>query len=498
MDRQPKIDKLFSDKLRNYEVAPPPKAWSAIKAGLARKVPFYQTTSFLFTAALTALFIGSGLGYFNYDRLPYIGKTATPTLITTPDNVVHSTFAPNTQTTDNPTNNDNLLRKATHNPNLAQPATIDAGKEKRANNMPNVEQDMPLSQQHNNEKVFEAASAQQIILLHETTAITAKTAHSNQEKDITLHTQISKLPIDPTTALFKTTQPPLNHLTAPITQPQLPAQHEAAKSSLPDMANKHLTTHPTTPETNTSQLELPIAAIKSRASSVETETAIDISESVLQQRETMLNPQWSATPQKPQRSGTGLYLQAFAMYGGSRIWSSNIESNTLRTPFGSTYSYGIGLGYDITPRFGVVAEYIAQMRQTQTVERDQNGTVTESPIRLSYVAIPVLAKIRLLGSTNLKHASELNVLVGLQYAQLKSAAINSDNAYFLNLLKKDNWGFAAGIEYDHYLSQHVVATAGLRTYLQMPANSLFDLQLPATNSTNNLFIGGKVGLNYRF
>lgn len=63
-------------------------------------------------------------------------------------------------------------------------------------------------------------------------------------------------------------------------------------------------------------------------------------------------------------------------------------------------------------------------------------------MHLTYTAVPVLAKVRLLGSRITNKPSVLNLLAGLQYARLQSAAINSDNAAYLNLLKTDHWGFA--------------------------------------------------------
>lgn len=485
MDTHSKIDQLFGDKLRQHQISPPPKVWKAIKANLPRKIPFYQTPAFWVTAAMTALIIGSWLGYSSYNKLPISNPTPAHTQSSeTPNSKTHSTTPA--------TNNDNSSYQDLPTiPNIqAAPPTRLPNKKATDRVAPlqyqPAAEDMPLSQRINHEVIYETAADRISATTVATSNTTSKGVHHHA-------TQIYN-----------------NKVSTTITNSE-ESQHNLAtkatehNTSVADASNKTTTTISTanhaflaTDQPNANNSPQLIAPLSLREIGLDAQLANATlnTQTLLSQRNL---PAATASPQKPQRQGIGLYAQAFASYGGSRIWSSNAETEQLHTTFGSNYGYGLALGYDFSPRWGIVAEYIAHNRQTQPIERtDANGSISQSTMRLTYTAVPVLAKIRLLGSRITNKPSELNLLVGLQYARLQSAAINSDNAAYLNLLKTDHWGFAAGVEYDYYLNKHLTLTTGLRTSLQMPANGLFDLQLPSTTSTNNWSIGGKVGLGWHF
>lgn len=485
MDTHSKIDQLFGDKLRQHQISPPPKVWKAIKANLPRKVPFYQTSTFWVAAAMTALIIGSWLGYSGYNKLPISNPTPAQTQNSdTPDSKTHSTTPP--------TNNDNSSYQASPDlptiPNIqAEPPTRLPNKKATDRVAPlqyqPAAEDMPLSQRINNETIYETAADR----INATTTATSNSI-SKGVHHYTMQNKVS---------------------TTTISSEQ--SQHDLATkaiASVVDATNKTTTTIPTTNNaflatdqpniSNNPQIITPLS-LRDIELDAQLANATLNTQTLLSKRALPAASAAAASPQKPQRQGIGLYAQAFGSYGGSRIWSSNAETERLHTTFGSNYGYGLALGYDFSPRWGIVAEYVAHNRQTQPIERtDANGNISQSTMRLTYTAVPVLAKIRLIGSRMTNKPSELNLLVGLQYARLQSAAINSDNAAYLNLLKTDHWGFAAGVEYDYYLNKHLSLTTGLRSSLQMPANGLFDLQLPSTTSTNNWSIGGKVGLGWHF
>lgn len=514
MDRRPDIDSLFADKLYNYEVAPPPSTWSGIKKALPQKAPFYKTPSFLITAAFTALLVGSWLNYANYNLLPKPhSKAATPIYFTTPNSHNTNNNTNNDNNNNNNINNDILNKKLPNSQDLKgneqQLPAIDVAPNVDDNNqLPTIVQDQPLSQ--NNNKVdndhYETASDKIIIPQKQNNIATGKpsktqilptlaqanthiAAKTSQQQETTIQK-------DNNTALSKSTE--LQSIASTIAVQE--NERATAAITSPKTTTEQQTEILANKTTQTDLLQTSVLPITTRQTNLETQLAIIANPTLLnaQKQVAEQNTALSSTPKKPQHNGIGLSIQAFGLYGGSRIWSNTAESNVLHTPFGNSYSYGIGIGYDINPRIGIVAEYTAYTRQSQNVERIENGATVVSPIHLTYAAMPLLAKIRLLGSSNFNRPSELNVLIGMQYARLQSAAINSDNEQYLNLLKKDNWGFAAGLEYDHHLSRHLVATAGIRASLQMPANSTFDLQLPSNTSTNNLFVGGKMGLSWKF
>lgn len=483
MDTHSKIDQLFGDKLRQHQISPPPKVWKAIKANLPRKTPFYQTPAFWVAAAMTALIIGSWLGYSGYNKLPIANPTPAHTQSSdTPDSKTHSTTTP--------TNNDNSSYQDLPTiPNIqAEPPTRLPNK-KAADRVaplqyqPAVE-DMPLSQRTKAETIYETAADR----INATTI--ASTKHSSDKHA----TQIYNNKVSTTITNSKESQ---HSLAMPTGRYTSGAGVANATTTISTIDNALLATDQ--PKTNNNPQLIAPRSLREIGLDAQPANATLTTKTLLSQRTLPTATAATASPQKPQRQGIGLYAQAFGSYGGSRIWSSNAETEQLHTTFGSNYGYGLALGYDFSPRWGIVAEYVAHNRQTQPIERtDANGSISQSTMHLTYTAVPVLAKVRLLGSRITNKPSELNLLAGLQYARLQSAAINSDNAAYLNLLKTDHWGFAAGIEYDYYLNKHLTLTTGLRTSLQMPGNGLFDLQLPSTTSTNNWSIGGKVGLGWHF
>ena len=499
MDKRPNIDSLFADKLYNYEVAPPPNAWSGIRKAMPRKTPFYRTPTFLITAAFTALLIGSWLNYSSYDLLPQQSNKIAPAFMANPNSKVHDNSSQNNPQNnavptlnnaqfigDTDNNKPDLLNKTIDPTPQATPyqqnITIPAVKE---NKTPLIDQDQPLSQRTNSE-MYETASER----IAQATNKQLNQPIASMAQPIAANEQAQKTTLNRYT---ETTNPSENLLKSADIIP-----HDL-ETTAPTIDISRATAPRTAPIDKISSQAIENVAIlplAQRATLLENSSSIANPNISLQNRP--ISTALTATPQTPQRNGIGLSVQAFGLYGASRIWSSTAESNVLHTPIGNSRSCGIGLSYDITPRLGISAEYIACTRQSQTVERLENGTTIVSPIHLSYTTIPVMTKVRLLGSSSFNRPSELNVLIGMQYARLQSAAINSDNAQYLNLLKKDNWGFAAGLEYDHHLSRHLVATAGIRASLQMPANSTFDLQLPSNTSTNNLFVGGKLGLGWKF
>jgi hypothetical protein len=123
----------------------------------------------------------------------------------------------------------------------------------------------------------------------------------------------------------------------------------------------------------------------------------------------------------------------------------------------------------------------------------------KNDVRLTYTHFPLLFKYKFNSYSGVtRQPMVLNCIAGLEYGSLKAAEINVPNRNLQNdILRNHSWGFVLGADYDVYLTDNYYLTFGVRSSLTTGANK-GEFILPTNSTTNNLLIGGKLGLNYRF
>ncbi|MGB0838810.1 MAG: porin family protein [Chitinophagales bacterium] len=209
-----------------------------------------------------------------------------------------------------------------------------------------------------------------------------------------------------------------------------------------------------------------------------------------------------------QASTKGLSLGFFYGFNNTRInsvetpvWLEDVENVQYKVGFGQ--AYGFNLNYDFTQHFGIQAEWMVKSNQGQRyIGTKVNEPLEESDleVHLAYTHFPILLKYRWVRLSNINHQPVvLNVLGGIKYGNLRYAEVNINGVIVSDeVVQPHSWGYVFGMDYDWYLNNHYFLSLGARSSIATDSKQLNTLTFPTTNSTNNVLIGLRASLNYRF
>lgn len=492
MSKQHRIDDLFKQGLGEHTMTPPPHVWNAIKQGLpnGKPLPFYKTPPFWAGAAIVVLFVGLNIAYWNTQYHNHINLTSAnvQTLATGKGAVQPSNLLPPSIKTNADSHQQNdLSSEPTDTPNLMPKSTKKGAllPQHNPNKTSKLDRE-PLTESINKQN---AADIVQQTTLYQTTA-GLSTSDDPQKNSLFVNTQREILAQNPS-LLRSTDAKPANTQHHIATTRQLPqnstviGQHASEENTSKN--GYHL---------NLQQTTLQSIALLSTNITNNTEAAEQIPN-------TELTTALSIAPsiiKAPKQKTSGLLVNAFYTQHQSWILSKegmeNSEYGSLTNTLSLGNQYGIGISYDISKRWGITTEWTIRANQAQNFNRTNNdGTKETSSVALRYTHINLMGKYLLAGDNR---KSSLSLLAGIQYGRLHSAAIGLDNPAWQELLQKHTWGFAGGLEYNAALSRHWFAGIGLRGSIGTASQEAIDLRFPTSSSTNNLMLGLKGGLSYRF
>lgn len=167
----------------------------------------------------------------------------------------------------------------------------------------------------------------------------------------------------------------------------------------------------------------------------------------------------------------GLYIGS--TYTINNIWLMNHDTynglkstdfNRTQISFGS--AYGILVGYNLSDRFSLQAEWLLNMNQGQKYSVYREGMQYEKTFRLKYTQANLLIKRKnLCLNSNGDLKGTWNKIAGGYVGYLKSATEKTD--FYENDIKQNynsfNYGIILGLEYEAYLNHRWIISSGLMT-----------------------------------
>ncbi len=168
------------------------------------------------------------------------------------------------------------------------------------------------------------------------------------------------------------------------------------------------------------------------------------------------------------------------------------SSGDMTTAFNLGSRVGVKLGYSISDKFAVQAEW-ALNNQGHKYE----GVFTRE-VKVNYSEVAVLTKFRaskLTGARALPMAN--SILVGPYYSILRSAEVVDigDPSTAVNRFKNYDYGFIAGLEHERYLTDKVSLTLGVRGKLGIHHIGN-EINYSSETQYYNASVGLQVGLKF--
>lgn len=502
------IDDLFKQKLGNYAVPPPPSSWQQISKVLPQPLPFYQRPRFIGTLIGLALLVGSGVGYLSYQPIQSLIKSADTNNKVANEQVsdnntsslgVGSSSANNT---DNHTNSlllPNTNKAAT---NLLDniPINTNVGKNVSPQNLGNDKNWEPLSEQQKQHQQNITDQSKNVGISSNTVGIKHRPNQflaSSTDKNNNAHTFGANSRLSFGTNLNLKDAPPSGNNTNTIV-----ADNTLPISGLDNNANALQQT-----SEQVANSQLPNVVMPITAADTQNITANQHPESSKTIAETVMHKAPAKRPTIRDKKGKilfpeGLTLGVYYNFNNTWIFSPSAlkgEQNlNQQLTFGRAHA--LSFGYDFNPRFAMSLDWVIKSYQGQVFDYVTHMHLhAKNDVRLTYTHFPLLFKYKFNSYSALtRQPMVLNCIAGLEYGSLKAAEINVPNRNLQNdILRNHSWGFVLGADYDVYLTDNYYLTFGVRSSLTTGANK-GEFVLPTNSTTNNLLIGGKVGLNYRF
>lgn len=182
------------------------------------------------------------------------------------------------------------------------------------------------------------------------------------------------------------------------------------------------------------------------------------------------------------------------------VQTSLDENKTVAYNFSFTKGYGIRGGYDFNSRIGVESKILKnQIKQEYTETKEGYNYFRNT--ELNYIQIPLSFKYKWSRLSSLtKYPMVMNYKIGLQYAYLTDATVNLNNEFIpiKDILRKQDMGLVAGIDYDIFFNQKSFVSIGTNLYYGSNLNAFPYLVSDKDQKTNNLAIGLNLSLNYKF
>ena len=520
------IDDLFKQKLGNYSVPPPPSSWQQISKVLPQPVPFYQRPRFIATVVGLAMLIGSGIGYLSYQPIQSLinsnnlhlsnqqspnGTTSSSVINTTQTSNTHNGLLPNMQALPTILNNIPALNKAGNN---ATPPSDNS----------NNNSWVPLSQQQNHIEQHTTAQNK----TKQGSPVRSKNNNvgiqylpnqfaANNKFDNTAQTSLNKTTLQTSTSnntlaqisnlsnnsviIDNTIQKTIGNATQTADATNQQTTEQASNQALSN--NTSITQ---TDTANTANQLLNSTNI-AQTNATNTTTVNEHPKNTETVATTHTNKPSSKRPTIRDKKGRilfpdGLTIGTYYNFNNTWIFSPSAlkgEQNlTQQLTFGRAHA--LSFGYDFNPRFAMSFDWVIKSYQGQVFDYVTHMHIhAKNDVRLTYTHFPLLFKYKFNSYSGVtRQPMVLNCIAGLEYGSLKAAEINVPNRNLQNdILRNHSWGFVLGADYDVYLTDNYYLTFGVRSSLTTGANK-GEFILPTNSTTNNLLIGGKLGLNYRF
>lgn len=483
------FDEVFREKLYAHEVTPPPLLFEQIKTQIALQNPtisantnFWQKHKSAFIASALSLMLGAFLAslywvnnikYYTPKNKPLVHSTIPNTAPNNTNLIAPPTATPLTTIAPLPTNNAQLYNTTAQTPLAATP-NINILHSEQQNPIAEIKtKNTNKSPQHVLKNEMQNTEIQQNInkndILHTATAnndFTYQASNSLQNSALLAYTQTL------------TTQVSTNAATSILSNPKIIANTNTALEPL--NPTQHLLV--TASSANPLPQPAPTTSYK-----------------------TNKNPYLQPT------KTTGLHGGYFATFNNTWIINPQaMKATKNKLDYKLTFGrdYGFNIGYDFNEKMGIQAEYIVsswqgqkyqyQSQSVSSILPNETKKIVNTDINLRYTAVPVLFKYHTL---NNKHSQPkvLNYSAGIECGMLKTAEINLNNTYLhRDLLKKYTLGVTLGIDYDMYIARNYYFSVGTHAKLTTTTNSITEINLPSKFTSNNLIMGIRAGLNYRF
>ena len=502
------IDDLFKQKLGNYTVPPPPSSWQQISKVLPRPLPFYQRPRFIGALVGLALLVGSGVGYLSHQPIQSLIKSVNTNKVATNKQVSNShassvgVVGSSANNTGNHTNGLPPTNKAATNLLDNAPPINTNGKSFGQQNLGDNKNLQPLSHQQKQHR-------QHITDQNKNGgigSITVGTKHtSNKFLASNVDNSNNANTFDANSGLsFGTNLPAQN------TPPSGMANALAVVDNVPPIAgldNNADAQQQTSQQVENSQLANEVLPIAPAADAQNIIAANQHPENSKTTPEAAIHKAPAKHPTIRDKKGKilfpeGLTLGVYYNFNNTWIFSPSAlkgEQNLhQQLTFGRAHA--LSFGYDFNPRFAMSLDWVIKSYQGQVFDYVTHMHLhAKNDVRLTYTHFPLLFKYKFNSYSALtRQPMVLNCIAGLEYGSLKAAEINVPNRNLQNdILRNHSWGFVLGADYDVYLTDNYYLTFGVRSSLTTGANK-GEFVLPTNSTTNNLLIGGKVGLNYRF
>lgn len=497
------IDDLFKQKLGNYAVPPPPSSWQQISKVLPQPLPFYQRPRFIGTLIVLALLVGSGVGYLSYQPIQSLIKSVDTNKVANEQvsNNHTSSVGVDGSSANNAVNTNGLpTNKAVTNLLDNAPPINTNGKNLGQQNLGNDKNWQPLSHQQKQHKQHITDQSKNggigsntIGIKHTSNQFLA----SNTDKNNNANT------FDASGLSFGTNLPAKDTPTSGNIANAVVVDNVPPIASLDNNADAQQQTSQQVENSQSANEVLPIAP----ADAQNIIAANQHPESSKATPEAVIHKAPAKRPTIRDKKGKilfpeGLTLGVYYNFNNTWIFSPSAlkgEQNLhQQLTFGRAHA--LSFGYDFNPRFAMSLDWVIKSYQGQVFDYVTHMHLhAKNDVRLTYTHFPLLFKYKFNSYSALtRQPMVLNCIAGLEYGSLKAAEINVPNRNLQNdILRNHSWGFVLGADYDVYLTDNYYLTFGVRSSLTTGANK-GEFILPTNSTTNNLLIGGKVGLNYRF
>lgn len=156
------------------------------------------------------------------------------------------------------------------------------------------------------------------------------------------------------------------------------------------------------------------------------------------------------------------------------------------------YGGGIGVGYQINRRTGLLLEY-NRMVQGQGYSRLSLGNAENLNLITEYNNFPLTVNFQIIPSSGTR--ATFNIITGVQVGFLdqRSVRMKGEAVISSDYLAKTDLGLVAGAEYNIYLTRKLLLSPGVRLTYTQDTNRFLQ-----PNTTEQLGIGLRLGLTYRF
>ncbi len=478
MGNYDKFDDLFRSKLENFKVKPPETVWANVKAEIPKPKPFYEKWSFAggVIGTFVLLLMSSAYFFWNYSiqinprlaepmqQKDYLGKTSNYAKASLSDILKNNASSTNiiTHTPKNPSIND---ANSIENANLLVNAHTSAEHFQTTPQLNTL--DAPKSTSNTNLRQTTLAILNFLQELN-----TYRINRFNLFSDNELSSlDVSSLQQNMTFDKESNDAIPLDN--ASNTTESTPSPHSQALSSTTKLFLNKLE------NISTEQLQLDFQ----RPIGISTSPRISL-------------PQMS----KENRWFAGSFFQYQGTLSLSKQTASEDEVAYQQKPYFGN-SYGVALGYNFSPKFGIQTEWSLNTSHGDRKEYTSTENITQNIlVKNNYFNIPIMLRYRhRLNNKTKRNPIVMNHLVGFQYGYLKSSDIFVDNVVFPSdeLLNRSQLGFVLGLDYDFFFNQNTSFTFGARSTFSRGINSL-DQFVNSPSSSVNVLLGINASLRYSF